>query len=542
MIDPSMNGGRAFTSVVYAAPGLVYPAPLSEFAPFGAPTANFSTRTIDISDFADLGFGPAWPFANTAIPLNGFLRVPDGPGSFPLALFAHGNHEPSENSTRGYLYLCELLASHGVLAGTIDVNFLNGGNFGENDGRAIVHLEHIRQFQIWNATAGHPLCGKIDLSRVMIVGHSRGGEAVGHASAFNRLNAVQPDVGAPTVPLDGTAGLGPYHFDLKAVVAIAPTDRQYVPVTGPTLVVDNYVVIHGSRDGDVNNFPGYLTYDRSHRVDLANPLSPAAGYKALLWVFRANHNFFNSAWGQESSVPTLTRPEQESIARTFIGAVAQDTLLAQPGYRELLKDHRIAVREGWLPSSLHFVSQYSDPIRVYLQHFDESGPALAVSLPAVGTVTVTAPLVANKLLLNLGSSSHLFQQSNGARLAWTGNGSYKLAIAPGSFPMPSSPVLTLRIGQSSEPANPGGLNQDVTVILNDGKTSLSFPISTYGELLYPDTTPVGTAPKTIMQTVRIPLDALVPTGLNPASLQSVEVRTDRTATGIIYLNDIQITA
>ena len=70
--------------------------------------------------------------------------MPRGRGPFPLVVFAHGNHNPLENSTPGYLYLCRLLASHGIVAATIDVNFLNGANFGENDGRAIVHLEHLK--------------------------------------------------------------------------------------------------------------------------------------------------------------------------------------------------------------------------------------------------------------------------------------------------------------------------------------------------------------------------------------------------------------
>jgi hypothetical protein len=45
---------------------------------------------------------------------------------FPLAIFVHGNHDPLENSTPGYLYLTELLASYGIIAATIDANFLDG--------------------------------------------------------------------------------------------------------------------------------------------------------------------------------------------------------------------------------------------------------------------------------------------------------------------------------------------------------------------------------------------------------------------------------
>ena len=72
--------------------------------------------------------------------------------------------------------------------------------------------------------------------RILIVGHSRGGEGAGHASFFNRLPAIQPDIFSPIVPLDGSAGLGPYRFGLTAVAAIAPTDRQYQPLSGPTVL------------------------------------------------------------------------------------------------------------------------------------------------------------------------------------------------------------------------------------------------------------------------------------------------------------------
>jgi len=258
---------------------------------------------------------------------------PRGRGPFPLAVFAHGNHDPLSNSTPGYLYLCSLLASQGIVAATIDVNFLNGGNFGENDARGIVHLEHVKQFRTWNSTATHPLQGKIDLNRILIVGHSRGGEGVGHASFFNPLPAIKPDIFSPTVPLDGSAGLGPYRFALRCIAAIAPTDRQYTPITGPTVVPDRYFLIHGSRDGDVSTFEGYNTFNRAHAVDLANPTVSDGKLKALLWVLGANHNQFNSTWPTETPpATTMPRADQEQVAKVALGALAQALLLDRVEY------------------------------------------------------------------------------------------------------------------------------------------------------------------------------------------------------------------
>ena len=314
LTNPGEPGLYSFKSAVYAAPGLNYSPGqgLEQYHVYHTPTDGFATRRLDISDIANFDAEYPWPFNNSQVPINGQIRIPEGGGSFPLALFAHGNHDPLEDSTPGYLYLCELLASHGIIAATIDVNFLNGSNRGENDGRAIVHLEHVKQFQIWSAQTGHPLKGKVDISRIMIIGHSRGGEAVGHASLFNPMPEVQFDPNTPPIPLDGSQGLGPYGFNLRGVVAIAPTDGQYVPASGqPTKVRDNYLIMHGSRDGDVWTFEGYKTYDRSHTVALADPTQQAQGFKSLLWIHRANHNYFNSVWDQDQTSQETLEPEQQ---------------------------------------------------------------------------------------------------------------------------------------------------------------------------------------------------------------------------------------
>lgn len=539
--DPSAPGTFAFDDVVYAAPGLDYTTDprLTAYAVYHQPTNSFSTRRIDLSPFAEFDFRFNWPFTNADAPLNGLARIPIGPGPFPLVLFAHGNHTPAEHSTPGYLYLCELLASHGIIAATIDVNFLNGRIFGENDGRAIVQLEHVRQFLRWHGTAGHPLNGKVDAEQIMIVGHSRGGEAAGHASQFNRLRRVQPDAASPFVPLDGSQGLGPYRVALKGIVAIAPTDQQYVPVGGPTRVRDNYLLLHGSRDNDVFFFPGYATYDRSHAVDLTQPTQPSEAFKALLWVHRANHNFFNSVWAQESS-GTITRDEQERIAKVYISALAHAVLLGNAGYLELLKDHGTGVSAGWLPNGVTLVSQYQEADRLYLQHFEEPANTFVVSEPVRGTVQATN-VTARKLAFNLGMDKHLFQETSGAQVTWTGAGGfYRLEFTPQPLDTSNFHFLALRVGQSFEAQNPVGREQDFTLSFGDGSGTFELTAGSINRLVYP-AAGTRTEAKTIMQTLRVPLQRLRDGGLDTRRLASITLSFDRTASGRVYFDDVHLT-
>lgn len=540
--NPAVSGAVTFDKVVYAASQLNYGANprLNQYAVFDTPTPAYVTRRVDLSAFADLGAFTPWPFSNTNVPINGLACLPHGAGPFPLAIFAHGNHDPFENSTPGYLYLCELLASHGIAAATVDVNFLNGQNFGENDGRAIIHLEHIRQFALWNAQPGHPLFERIDQDRIMIVGHSRGGEAVGHASVFNRLTSVQPDSGSPPVALDGTSGLGPYRFSIRAAVAIAPTDKQYVPVSGPSRVADNYLILHGSRDNDVSNFPGYKTYDRSHPVDLQNPTAPPDGYKALLWVHHANHNFFNSVWGQESAAPTLARPDQELIAKIYIASFAFAELKGLNAYLDVLKDPRLAATAGWLPPGVVLATQFQPAHRVFVQHFEEPGNAVVVSAPVTGSAGAVGA-VPQKLRFDLGSTSHLYQETSGLSLSWGAQpASYEIGIDPNTVSLNSFDHFAVRVGQSSEPNNAVGHLQDFTLVFEDGANQASLTVGLLQDLAYPDSFPqLRTQPKTVMQTVIVPFGLLAAQGLNATGLRKIAFLFDQTNSGTLYVDDVQ---
>ena len=536
--NPGLPGRRGVDTVVYAAPGLNYAAvpSLNQYQLFDTPDPAFVTGRLDISVFANLGASVPWPFGNTDVPVNGLLCIPRGRGPFPLALFAHGNHSPFENSTPGYRYLCELLASHGILAATIDVNFLNGNNFGENDARAIVHLEHVKQFQRWNGTHGHQLRRKVDLDRILLVGHSRGGEGVGHASLFNRLNAIQPDAFSPVVPLDGSAGLGPYHFSLSAVAAIAPTDRQYEPLTGPTVVPDDYFLIHGSQDGDVSSFEGYNTYSRTHGVDLANPTVSDGKLKALLWVIGADHNQFNSVWAPEFSPgPVISRADQEQVAKVELGALAQLFLLGRGRYRKLLEDHAAAAL--WMPAGSRLVSQYQDPRRLFAQHNQEGLAPPVVSAPVVGTVTSSGVQAARQLVDLVGAGAPV--PTITLRLEWATLGArFALDVDPSTLPADQFKTLSLRVGQSTEAQNPVGQDQDFTLEVSCGSRTAAVPASSLHRLLYPDV--VFGAGKTVMQTLRLPLKRLARRGLEIRDLRSIALVFDRRPVGAIYVGDIEL--
>lgn len=536
--NPGTPGNFSFDTVMYASSGLNYAAipALSEYQVFDTPHAEYVTGRIDISAFAQLGASVPWPFQPTAVPVNGHVSIPRGRGPFPLALFVHGNHNPLENSTPGYLYLTELLASHGVIAATIDANFLNGFNFGENDGRAIVHLEHVKQFRIWNGTRHHPLHHKIDLSRILLVGHSRGGEGVGHASLFNTLDEIQPDIFSPIVKLDGSAGLGPYGFKLAAVAAIAPTDRQYEPIPGPTVVRDRYYLMHGSRDGDVSTFEGYNTYNRAHAVDLANPTLSDGKLKALLWVIGANHNQFNSVWASETpAATTMPRADQERVAKVFLGALTQTLLLRRRRYLEVLRDHARAT--AWLTAGTLLVSRFHDPQRVFLVHNQEGVGAPQISLPVHGSVTAPGVVADRQMFDLVGAGAP--QSTITLRMEWNGPGArLTFDVDPASLPRRRYRTLGFRIGQSTEPLNPAGHDQDVTLEISTGSRTVAVRASSLHRLLYPDVVPgIG---KTVMQTLRLPARWLARRGIDLRDLRSISLVFDRTAGGVLYLGDVQL--
>lgn len=304
-------------------------------------SVTLRTDSVDASKFVNLGNAARsrnkyWGFSTKGMPLNGRTWYPEGSGPFPLVLIVHGNHNPRDFSDPGYAYLGELLASRGYIAVSVDMNFINGTR-NENDARGWFFLKHLEQWEAWNEEEGNPFQGRVDMDRIALIGHSRGGEAVGHAAALNQLRRYPDDA---TIELD-------FGFNIRSLIAIAPVDGQYRPADRLVPLENvNYMVFHGSHDGDVSGFMGIRTYQRVRFTD------GAPHFKAAVFVYRANHGQWNSVWGPNDNgrrsarildLRTLMPPEdQRRFAEIYVSAFLDATLREDKRYLPLFMDYRVA--------------------------------------------------------------------------------------------------------------------------------------------------------------------------------------------------------
>ena len=346
--------------------------------------ATLISRSVDGSKLIDNWDGFSgwlrtsyWGFEVSELPLQARVWYPEGDGPFPLVLIVHGNHSMEDFSDPGYGYLGELLASRGIIFASVDENFINSsiidlvdmfemksGLEEENDARGWLLLEHLALWRDWNTQPGHRFQNKVDIDRVALIGHSRGGEAVGIAASFNSL-ARYPDDASQKFD---------FGFNLRGVIAIAPVDGQYQPRDRGTPVRDvNYFTIHGSMDGDVQSFEGTSQYSRVTFPDDAEP-----HFKASLYVTGANHGQFNTTWENlDTGIfrawaldldGIMDGEAQRDVARVFFSAFMEVVLRDRTEYLPIFSDVRYAA--NWLPNTF-YISQYANSAQQPIADFEE---------------------------------------------------------------------------------------------------------------------------------------------------------------------------
>lgn len=273
---------------------------------------------------------PSTSLSSVKTDIRGRLYLPQGTGSFPLIVLLHGNHatcgiETGEGnprldisvdfttsgrcpsgyvespSYRGYDDSARLLASHGYAVASVNANRgITGRNGDSTDGgliyaRGNLVLRHIEELYKWSRDGESSLLktdedlnlrGKLDLSSVGLMGHSRGGEGVRYAyNIYN--NGTTSSKWKSRIP----------GLKFKGIFEIGPVDmgtnngNSKVEASG----VAWNVLIPGC-DRDVFDFSGVNPFERM--LKNINDGLP----KSVFTVWGANHNFFNTQW-QVSDAP-----------------------------------------------------------------------------------------------------------------------------------------------------------------------------------------------------------------------------------------------
>lgn len=357
-----------------------------------------------------------WGFNDKNMPLNAKVWYPDGEGEFPLVVIAHGNHAMEENSEDGYAYLGELLASKGYIVASIDENFLNGNWYGdlggENDARAWIILKHIQQWEEFNSDEQNPFYNKVDLKNIALIGHSRGGEAVALAAVFNTLEYY---------PLGANIKFD-FNYNIKAVIALAPTDGQYKPANKDLKLQNvNYLVLHGSNDGDVSNFVGNNVYNRVEFIE------ENSFFKSYLYIWGANHGQFNSVWGDEDmGIPKnnlinkeslISGEEQRKIVKLYISAFLDATIKEKTELVNLFKDYRYA--KDYLPKTMYF-NRYEDDTYIPIANYEED---IRLETATISQGKIKGNLLSNWMEKALRFKDGDIRDDNVAVLKWRGNSS-----------------------------------------------------------------------------------------------------------------------
>lgn len=548
----------------YGVNTLTYGSGLDRHRPEYGGQADLITPSVDGSPFVNNWQGLSgdlrsryWGFDVTSLPLNGRVWYPDGPGPFPLALIVHGNHFMMDYSDPGYEYLGQLLASRGVILVSVDQNFLNGSwtdirMFGidglkeENDGRGWLLLEHLAQWQAWQQQTDNPFYSKVDMDRILLIGHSRGGEAAAIAAAFNRLPAYPDDA---SVTFD-------YNFDIRGVVAIAPSDGQYNP-TGRSTPLENvnYLVIHGSHDADVRPFQGLRQYNRLQFS------GDEFWFKSAVYIERANHGQFNSEWGRTdlggfpaagllNLAPIMGEADQQQIARLFIAAFADAALYENSTYLPLFQDPRSG--RAWLPETL-YLTRYSDSHTTIIADFEEDIDVTTASVAGV-SFSGTGLTAWYEKLVDLKSGN---QQANAVFLGWndgeTGETAvYSLTLEGSEIQPTTDSTLVFSLADARlNPIGPDWQPLDLTVELVDDSGQMAhLPLSSYAPLPPPVTFHTHKVPiletsdtrssEIIFQSYAFPLLAFQAENpdFNPDTLAIIHFRFDRSPQGLVALDEL----
>lgn len=327
---------------------MVTPAPATPAAPAEPPTAAAPTSApeplppsagpaqaveynLGETTIVQERFPAGDRFRNMPVRLNGVIAAPTaGDGPFPVVVVIHGTHpgcpvdemgvdrwpcapEVEQRNYSGFAYLVEALAAQGYVALAPNFNAEHTFGFGEPvPGERLRQVFDLTLQALAEAVAGGAndfgveLAGRADLSRLALLGHSRGGEA---AVAL----ANDPELMA------AGQGYGPVAGVLLIAGAANFLD-PWASVSAPL------ATILSACDGDVLDQTGQFFFEGPR-------LAPdQTEWAASAWLERANHNSFNTILPADM-ISQSNRPDCETLLdgeaqRAWLVSYAGDFLTA----------------------------------------------------------------------------------------------------------------------------------------------------------------------------------------------------------------------
>jgi hypothetical protein len=524
------------------------------------------------------------------------------PGPHPVFLIQHGFHRTCSQlsddpdvgrwkfwddcdesdrvySYRGFTGLLRLLASHGIIAVSIDAHDHNEANFGpfgagplhSNLYRGDLFLWHLK----WLSHLGDPtsydgplagtekqfpdsyqvakltdvdhgliyhsvnlsslLAGHIDLSRVSISGHSKGGEATLYAHALNSgavahlPSDIDPQLEQP--------------FGIIAVSAITPSSMLH-PENIPFIPVDltglPYFGIAAASDCDIKCCGPIQSYN----------FLPDDCTKSGVYVWGANHNWFNTVWAADDEYPDgddcpqaqprahkLSRDQQRRLGEVYISAFTRANLLGDGSFNALMRGEvSFPSLDGMIGFNL-----YHDVYHIKV----EDGLGYVNFSPGgifVDSLLYEVPSDKDEMSSNLGLDEAVL------RVGWMGSdwvGPSYIEFA-GPWNLTTLDVLSFRASWTdvmswSQAGNPAAY-QWLSVELVSGTRSSTVDVASYGGIPKPYPHPQYPAddPFNVMTTVRIPLGAfLLESEIDLGHVDFLRLRFAYPAQGEIYLDDVE---
>jgi hypothetical protein len=445
-------------------------------------------------------------------------------GPYPLVVMLHGNHgNCRQNGTmddwcqtregqdcdwwgftttpnaEGMVFQTETLAAQGYIAVTISGNAVNCRDDYIPE-RTQLLLEHLRRWKGWNEASADPFgaqfVGAVDVTRVGLVGHSRGGDAV--ASVPLALQAT---------PIAG--------MTVSSIFAIAPTDYHATTPVGA-----DFAVLLPACDGDVSNLWGMDIYDRG-----LNPDDHVVRSQVLF--VGANHNFFSTEWAYDDGADACDAGDriggvaQRGMLEATEGAWFNGTLGGGPLDAFLRAEGSTPTAiDAWAAADIDLRWSYSAPDRQLVDEFEGSGTP---NTNLLGNPNTFTGFTGYGRCVATACGGQFLHDKAAVYLTWDYAAIATAAFDLGGLDATGWGALSFRVVSRTQSFNSGLAEQNFGVRLADGD----------GDTAEIDAADVQTIPhlysawdvREVLQTVRVPLAEMV--ALNPdldlASLDRAEL-------------------